>query len=48
MRDHVAPSTSRAIPAVLFDTFGSAVDWRSGVVSVVSGGTARRTVEVHP
>src|SRR4029453_17316802 len=28
---YVSPSTGREIEAVLFDTFGSVVDWRSGI-----------------
>lgn len=44
MRAYVAPSTGRAIRAVLFDTFGSVVDWRSGVISAVSEFAARRGI----
>lgn len=33
---YVSPSTGREIKAVLFDTFGSVVDWRSGVVRDVA------------
>lgn len=30
-----APSTGRAVQAVLFDTFGTVVDWRSGIAAAV-------------
>ena len=33
---YVSPSTGRVIKAVLFDTFGSVVDWRSGVARDVA------------
>ena len=33
---YVSPSTGREIQAVLFDTFGSVVDWRSGVAREVA------------
>jgi 2-haloacid dehalogenase len=33
---NVAPSTEREIKAVLFDTFGSVVDWRSGLAREVA------------
>jgi 2-haloacid dehalogenase len=33
---YVSPSTGRLIKAVLFDTFGSVVDWRSGVARDVA------------
>jgi len=33
---NVSPSTGREIKAVLFDTFGSVVDWRSGVARDVA------------
>lgn len=33
---YVSPSTGREIKAVLFDTFGSVVDWRSGVARDVA------------
>jgi len=43
---YVAPSTGRVIRAVLFDTFGSVVDWRSGVAREVSVFAARHHVEL--
>src|SRR3954447_17937286 len=33
---YVSPSTGREIKAALFDTFGSVVDWRSGVARDVA------------
>jgi 2-haloacid dehalogenase len=32
---YTAPSTGRRVRAVLFDTFGTVVDWRSGVAAAV-------------
>jgi 2-haloacid dehalogenase len=34
---YTAPSTGRAVRAVLFDTFGTVVDWRSGIAAAVRG-----------
>ncbi|GAC1503422.1 MAG: haloacid dehalogenase type II [Pseudarthrobacter sp.] len=34
-RNYVAPSTGREIKAVLCDTFGTVVDWRSGITGEV-------------
>ena len=44
VRDYVAPSTGRAIRAVLFDTFGSVVDWRSGIAREVSAFAAQHGI----
>jgi 2-haloacid dehalogenase len=35
MADYRSPSTGRVIRAVLFDTFGTVVDWRSGIARTV-------------
>ena len=35
MGDYRAPSTGRTVRAVLFDTFGTVVDWRSGISGAV-------------
>lgn len=43
---YVAPSTGREIRAVLFDTFGTVVDWRSGVARELSVFAARHGVEL--
>jgi 2-haloacid dehalogenase len=33
---YIAPSTRQAVRAVLFDTFGTVVDWRTGIASAVA------------
>jgi 2-haloacid dehalogenase len=38
---YIAPSTARPVRAVLFDTFGTVVDWRSGVAHAVQEFAAR-------
>lgn len=38
---YVAPSTERQIKAVLFDTFGTVVDWRTGVARDIATFTER-------
>jgi 2-haloacid dehalogenase len=43
---YVAPSTGSVIRAVLFDTFGTVVDWRSGVAREVSVFATRHDVEL--
>jgi 2-haloacid dehalogenase len=35
MSDYCSPSTGQVIRAVLFDTFGTVVDWRSGITRAV-------------
>jgi 2-haloacid dehalogenase len=35
MTEYVSPSTGRRVRAVLFDTFGTVVDWRSGISEAV-------------
>ena len=35
MSGYVSPSTGAAVRAVLFDTFGTVVDWRSGISAAV-------------
>jgi 2-haloacid dehalogenase len=35
MMSYTAPSTGRRIKAILFDTFGTVVDWRSGIIAAV-------------
>ncbi|MGV9861436.1 haloacid dehalogenase type II [Rhodococcus koreensis] len=41
-----SPSTGRSIRAVLFDTFGTVVDWRTGIASAVAGYAERRQLEL--
>lgn len=42
MSEYVSPSTGRCVRAVLFDTFGTVVDWRSGIAEAV-----RRFADSH-
>jgi 2-haloacid dehalogenase len=41
MGGYEAPSTGRTVRAVLFDTFGTVVDWRSGIAAAVRGFAGR-------
>ena len=43
---YVSPSTGREIKAVLFDTFGSVVDWRSGVARDVAAFAERHRIDL--
>jgi len=43
---YVSPSTGREIKAVLFDTFGSVVDWRSGVARDVAAFAGYHRIDV--
>jgi 2-haloacid dehalogenase len=43
---YVSPSTGQEIKAVLFDTFGSVVDWRSGVARDVAAFAKRHRIEL--
>jgi 2-haloacid dehalogenase len=45
---YTSPSTGRAVQAVLFDTFGTVVDWRSGVAAAVRDFAARHALAVDP
>jgi 2-haloacid dehalogenase len=45
---YTAPSTGRAVRAVLFDTFGTVVDWRSGIASAVRIFAADRGLVLDP
>src|SRR6478609_938570 len=44
----VAPSTGRQLKAVLFDTFGTVVDWRSGVAAELGRFADRHALAVDP
>lgn len=46
MTDYRSPSTGRAIRAVLFDTFGTVVDWRSGIAASVRRFAQRRRISL--
>jgi 2-haloacid dehalogenase len=43
-----APSTGQLVRAVLFDTFGTVVDWRSGISSAVRAFAADRGLRFDP
>lgn len=45
MRDYYSPSTGVIVRAVLFDTFGTVVDWRSGITAAVTGLFGRHGVD---
>lgn len=45
---YVSPSTGREVKAVLFDTFGTVVDWRSGVARDVAAFAESRSIELDP
>jgi 2-haloacid dehalogenase len=44
----VSPSTGRVIRAVLFDTFGTVVDWRSGITQQVSRFATKHGLDIDP
>ena len=48
MTGYTAPSTGQAVRAVLFDTFGTVVDWRSGISSAVRAFAACRALTLDP
>ena len=48
MTGYTAPSTGRAVRAVLFDTFGTVVDWRFGIASAVRAFAADRALTLDP
>ncbi|HEX5144243.1 MAG TPA: haloacid dehalogenase type II [Mycobacterium sp.] len=43
-----SPSTGRYVRAVLFDTFGTVVDWRTGIASAVEEFARRYEIDVVP
>lgn len=43
-----APSTGQAVRAVLFDTFGTVVDWRTGIAAAVRDFADRHGLAVDP
>jgi 2-haloacid dehalogenase len=45
---YTAPSTGQTERAVLFDTFGTVVDWRSGISSAIRGFAADRALTLDP
>jgi 2-haloacid dehalogenase len=48
MKGYTAPSTGQTVRAVLFDTFGTVVDWRSGISSAVRAFAADRALTLDP
>ncbi len=46
MTEYRSPSTGRVVRAVLFDTFGTVVDWHSGIARVVDDFGRRHGVDV--
>ena len=48
MTGYTAPSTGRAVKAVLFDTFGTVVDWRTGIAGAVREFAARHGLALEP
>ncbi|OBH42056.1 haloacid dehalogenase, type II [Mycobacterium intracellulare] len=48
MADYRSPSTGRVVRAVLFDTFGTVVDWRSGIAASVRRFAQRHHLDVDP
>ena len=48
MSPYTSPSTGRAVQAVLFDTFGTVVDWRSGVSAAVRAFAAGHALDLDP
>jgi 2-haloacid dehalogenase len=45
---YTAPSTGQVVRAVLFDTFGTVVDWRSGIASAVRAFAADHALALDP
>ena len=48
MTGYRSPSTGKVVRAVLFDTFGTVVDWRSGIATAVREFAARRALSLDP
>ncbi|MBV9451406.1 MAG: haloacid dehalogenase type II [Streptosporangiaceae bacterium] len=47
MGGYRAPSTGRTVRAVLFDTFGTVVDWRSGIAAAVRDFVGRHALTME-
>jgi 2-haloacid dehalogenase len=45
---YTAPSTGQPVRAVLFDAFGTVVDWRSGIACAVRAFAAERALALDP
>jgi 2-haloacid dehalogenase len=48
MAEYRSPSTGRRVRAVLFDTFGTVVDWRSGIAAAVRQFAQRHQIALQP
>lgn len=48
MPEYRSPSTGRAVRAVLFDTFGTVVDWHSGITAAVREFAQRHGIGLDP
>jgi 2-haloacid dehalogenase len=48
MTEYFSPSTGRRVRAVLFDTFGTVVDWRSGIAEAVRRFAQRHQIALQP
>lgn len=48
MTEYRSRSTGRAVRAVLFDTFGTVVDWRSGIAASVQQFAQRHHISLDP
>jgi len=48
MSGYTAPSTGMPVRAVLFDTFGTVVDWRSGISAAVAAFARSHALDLDP
>ncbi len=48
MTEYRSPSTGRRVRAILFDTFGTVVDWRSGIAEAVRQFAQRHHIALEP
>ncbi|WP_156686216.1 haloacid dehalogenase type II [Mycobacterium sp. Marseille-P9652] len=48
MPEYRSPSTGRTVRAILFDTFGTVVDWRSGIADAVGQFAHRHRISLRP
>lgn len=48
MTEYLSPSTGKQVRAVLFDTFGTVVDWRSGISEAVRRFAQRHQIDLQP
>ncbi|MGO9506087.1 MAG: haloacid dehalogenase type II [Mycobacterium sp.] len=48
MAEYLSPSTGLQVRAILFDTFGTVVDWRSGIADAVAQFARRHQIALQP